>query len=72
MPGRTRTTTAKTSTTTRDFSAELTFLTRALKAPSLREAAERLPERARAENWTHGTQLVVMAYESGLVRPGWQ
>lgn len=34
VPGRTRTTTAKISTTTRDFTAELTFLTRALKAPS--------------------------------------
>jgi DNA replication protein DnaC len=29
------------------------FLTRALKAPSLREAAGRLAERARAEGWTH-------------------
>ena len=58
MPGRARTVTAKTSSTTRDFTAELTFLTRALKAPSLREAAERLPERARAENWTHEEFLV--------------
>jgi DNA replication protein DnaC len=57
MPGRTRTT-AKTSTTARDFTAELNFLTRALKAPSLREAAQRLPERARAENWTHEEFLV--------------
>ena len=38
--------------------AELNFLTRALKAPSLREAAQRLPERARAENWTHEEFLV--------------
>ncbi|MEV6138182.1 IS21-like element helper ATPase IstB [Nocardia sp. NPDC051990] len=57
MPSRTRTT-AKTSTATRDFTAELSFLTRALKAPSLREAAERLPERARAENWTHEEFLI--------------
>ncbi|MEU7769530.1 IS21-like element helper ATPase IstB [Nocardia sp. NPDC049190] len=57
MPGRTRTI-PKTSTTTRDFAAELSFLTRALKAPSLREAARRLPERARAENWTHEEFLV--------------
>jgi DNA replication protein DnaC len=45
---------ARTSTrAARDVSAELAFLTRALKAPSLREAVERLAERARAESWTH-------------------
>lgn len=37
----------------RDVSAELAFLTRALKAPTLREAIDRLAERARAESWTH-------------------
>ena len=37
----------------RDVSSELAFLTRALKAPTLREAAGRLAERARAESWTH-------------------
>ncbi len=37
----------------RDLTGELAFLTRALKAPSLREAAGRLGERARAENWSH-------------------
>jgi DNA replication protein DnaC len=42
-----------TKTASRDLTAELAFLTRALKAPSLREAAGRLAERARAENWTH-------------------
>jgi DNA replication protein DnaC len=41
------------ATTARDLTAELAFLTRALKAPSLREAAGRLAERARAESWTH-------------------
>jgi DNA replication protein DnaC len=40
-------------TATRDLTAELAFLTRALKAPSLREAAGRLAERARTEGWTH-------------------
>lgn len=45
MPG-------KSSVTTRDVGAELAFLTRALKAPSLREAVPRLAERARAEAWT--------------------
>jgi DNA replication protein DnaC len=42
-----------TKTASRDLIAELAFLTRALKAPSLREAAGRLAERARAESWTH-------------------
>jgi DNA replication protein DnaC len=42
----------------RDLAAEVTFLTRALKAPSLREAAGRLAERARAENWSHQEYLV--------------
>jgi DNA replication protein DnaC len=42
-----------TTKTARDLTAELVFLTRALKAPSLREAAGRLAERARAEGWTH-------------------
>ena len=35
------------------MAAELAFLTRALKAPTLREAVARLAERARAESWTH-------------------
>ena len=42
-----------TTKTARDLTAELAFLTRALKAPSLREAAGRLAERARAEGWSH-------------------
>jgi DNA replication protein DnaC len=42
----------------RDLGAEVAFLTRALKAPSLREAAGRLAERARAENWSHEEFLV--------------
>src|SRR3954454_15161250 len=37
----------------RDFAAEVAFLTRALKAPTLRESVTRLAERARAESWTH-------------------
>ena len=37
----------------RDLSAELAFVTRALKAPTLREAVPRLADRARAESWTH-------------------
>ncbi|MCL3863040.1 IS21-like element helper ATPase IstB [Actinotalea sp. K2] len=42
-----------TAIKTRDITAELAFLTRALKAPTLREAVARLAERARAESWTH-------------------
>ena len=42
----------------RDLSAEVAYLTRALKAPTLRESAGRLAERARAENWTHEEFLI--------------
>jgi DNA replication protein DnaC len=38
---------------TRDVTAEVAFLTRALKAPTLRESVTRLAERARAESWSH-------------------
>jgi DNA replication protein DnaC len=44
---------AKTATTGRDLTAELAFLTRALKAPTLRQSVARLAERARAEGWIH-------------------
>src|SRR5438874_5773405 len=45
-----------TKTTTgsgRNVTAELAYLTRTLKAPSLAAAVDRLAERARAESWTH-------------------
>src|SRR4051812_36498735 len=48
---------AKTSTGSRDVTGELAFLTRALKAPTLRAAVDRLAERARAESWTHEEYL---------------
>src|ERR1700744_4262151 len=51
----TRATTAKT---TRDLSTEVTYLTRALKAPTLRDSVERLAERAIAESWSHLEFLV--------------
>ena len=44
--------------TARDLTAELVFLTRALKAPTLREAVPRLTERAHAESWSHQEFLV--------------
>ena len=39
--------------TTAEPTADLIYLCRALKAPSLAAAIERLGERARSENWTH-------------------
>src|SRR6476659_1374737 len=41
----------------RDVTAEIAFLTRALKAPTLRESVARLADRARAESWTHEEYL---------------
>jgi DNA replication protein DnaC len=37
----------------RNVSSEIAYLARALKAPSLAGAVDRLAERARAESWTH-------------------
>src|SRR5258705_12321937 len=57
----TKTTTTKTvaaASPNRDLTAEISFLTRALKAPTMREAVARLAERARAESWTHEEFLV--------------
>jgi DNA replication protein DnaC len=41
------------TTPARNVSSEIAYLARALKAPSLAGAVERLAERARAESWTH-------------------
>ncbi len=38
---------------TRDLDTQIAYLTRALKAPTLRESVPRLAERARSESWTH-------------------
>ncbi len=46
------------TTTARDVTSEIAFLTRALKAPTLRESVDRLAERARAETWSHEEFLV--------------
>lgn len=48
----TRTTTNAVASTGRDVRSELEFLTRALKAPTLRYSIERLAERAREVSWT--------------------
>jgi DNA replication protein DnaC len=42
----------------KDAASEIAFLTRALKAPALRDSAARLAERARAEAWSHEEFLV--------------
>jgi DNA replication protein DnaC len=42
----------------RDLAAEIAFLTRALKAPTLRESVPRLADRARTETWSHEEFLV--------------
>src|SRR6266576_2526893 len=44
---------AKTTGGSRNLASEIAYLTRALKAPSLAGAVERLAERARSEGWTH-------------------
>jgi DNA replication protein DnaC len=50
--------TTAVSSSNRDLTAEISFLTRALKAPTLREAVDRLAQRARSESWTHEEFLV--------------
>ena len=42
----------------RDLGAEVAFLTRALKAPTLREAVPRLADRAREQSWSHEEFLI--------------
>jgi DNA replication protein DnaC len=45
--------TTTSATAGRDVTAEIAYLTRALKAPTLRDAVTRLADRARQESWTH-------------------
>jgi len=42
---------------TSDTASQIAYLARALKAPALRDSAERLAERARADGWTHQEYL---------------
>jgi DNA replication protein DnaC len=53
----TGTTRAPKQPTGRQVTADLAFYCRAMKAPALLEAAERLAERARGEGWTHTEYL---------------
>lgn len=52
-PTASKNTTLKNTGSGRDLSGEIAFLTRALKAPTLREAVPRLADRARTEGWSH-------------------
>src|SRR5439155_1361109 len=54
--------------TARDLSGEVTFLTRALKAPALRESVPRLAERARAESWSHEEFLIACLHREVAAR----
>jgi DNA replication protein DnaC len=56
MPTKT-TTNATTAVSSQQTVAEIAYLTRALKAPTLRDCVARLAERARAEGWTHEQYL---------------
>lgn len=51
----------------RDVTSELIYLPKALKAPALRDAAGRLAERARSEEWSHEEYLA--ACRSGRLPP---
>jgi DNA replication protein DnaC len=58
MPTTRTTTRTTTPAAARDVSAEVAFLTRALKAPTLRESVPRLADRARVESWSHEEFLI--------------
>jgi DNA replication protein DnaC len=68
MPPRTATGEHAEIRTGRDTRAELAYLARALKTPALAEAAERLAERARAENWTHEEYLAACLQRENATR----
>jgi DNA replication protein DnaC len=55
-------------TAARDLTAEVAFLTRALKAPALRESVPRLAERARAESWSHEEFLIACLHREVAAR----
>ncbi|MDQ0765427.1 ATP-binding protein [Streptomyces canus] len=58
MPTTTKTAAPAGTRTGRQTTADLSFLARAMKAPALLDAAERLAERALKETWTHTEFLV--------------
>ena len=58
---------AAAKTAARDTTAEIAFLTRALKAPTLRESVPWPAERARTESWTHEEFLAACLLGRGLL-----
>lgn len=50
------------TTSSRDLAADLTYLTRALKVPTLPESVARFAERARAGSWTHEECMSVLDF----------
>ncbi|MEU4173215.1 ATP-binding protein [Streptomyces sp. NPDC026665] len=52
----------------RDVGSELIYLTKALKAPALRDAAAQLAERARDEGWSHEEYLAACLQREGAAR----
>jgi DNA replication protein DnaC len=60
--------TAASKPPARDLAAEVAFLTRALKAPTMRDAVARLAERARAESWSHEEFLVACLQREASAR----
>ncbi|SCL15748.1 IS21-like element helper ATPase IstB [Micromonospora inyonensis] len=69
MPTKTTTHPGRTGTpTSRDTTAEIAYLTRALKAPTLRDAVTRLADRARTENWTHEEFLAACLHREVAAR----
>jgi DNA replication protein DnaC len=65
MPVRTS---EKPTPTGRDTRGEIAYLARALKTPAIAEAAERLAERALAENWTHQEYLAACMQRENATR----
>jgi hypothetical protein len=62
---------ARTATArTRDLGTEIAYLTRALKAPTLRDSVDRLAERAVAESWSHLEFLVACLQREVSARRG--
>src|SRR3954451_16171459 len=57
-----------TTTSGRNIAAELAYLTRVLKAPSLAASVERLAERARAESWSHEEFLAASLHREVAAR----
>src|SRR5688572_27495578 len=68
MAARTSATTTAAATGGRNLAAELAYLTRVLKAPSLAAAVERLAERARAGSWSHEEFLAAWLQREAAAR----